>query len=185
MNPLQQIPANVRAILYWTGYVVGVLTQGITIVWGAIAAASPDVTMPLGLIIASAVLGMLQTQLNLLSGSNVHAYAGEHRADEDGRASLTLTLVLALAAIGVAIYLLSHSILLALVIVLAGLVLLLLLERRRPTAATSTSLHLVPGHGIVEQPQSSSVAFGSTLTVNGGIGSVPGSRVTGPISISS
>lgn len=71
MSPLQSIPANVRTTLYWIGYVAGVLGQGITLVWGAIAAASPDVTMPLGLVIASAVLGLLQTQLNLLAGSNV------------------------------------------------------------------------------------------------------------------
>jgi hypothetical protein len=71
MTPLQSIPANVRTTLYWIGYVAGVLGQGITLVWGAIAAASPDVTMPLGLVIASAVLGLLQTQLNLLAGSNV------------------------------------------------------------------------------------------------------------------
>jgi hypothetical protein len=71
MTPLQSIPANVRTTLYWIGYVAGVLGQGITLVWGAIATASPDVTMPLGLVIASAVLGLLQTQLNLLAGSNV------------------------------------------------------------------------------------------------------------------
>lgn len=71
MSPLQSIPANVRTTLYWIGYVAGVLGQGITLVWGAVAAASPDVTMPLGLVIASSVLGLLQTQLNLLAGSNV------------------------------------------------------------------------------------------------------------------
>ena len=71
MTPLQSIPAHVRTALYWVGYVAGVLGQGITLVWGAIAAASPEVSMPLGLVIASAVLGLLQTQLNLLAGSNV------------------------------------------------------------------------------------------------------------------
>ncbi len=71
MNPLQTIPAHVRVIFYWVGYVLGVLGQGTTIVWGAIAAASPDVSMPLGLVIFSAILGLLQTQLNLLAGSNV------------------------------------------------------------------------------------------------------------------
>lgn len=73
MNPLSSIPARVRLALYWTGYVVGILGQGITIVWGAIAAASPDVSMPLWLVIASAVLGLAQTQLNLLAGTNVAA----------------------------------------------------------------------------------------------------------------
>jgi hypothetical protein len=71
MTPLQSIPANVRTTLYWVGYVLGVLGQGITIVWGAIAAASPDVSMPTWLVIASAVIGLAQTQLNLLAGSNV------------------------------------------------------------------------------------------------------------------
>lgn len=71
MTPLQSIPAHVRTALYWVGYVAGILGQGITLVWGAIAAASPEVSMPLGLVIASAVLGLLQTQLNLLAGSNV------------------------------------------------------------------------------------------------------------------
>lgn len=71
MNALQSIPAHIRTILYWVGYVAGVLGQGITLVWGAVAAASPDVKMPLGLVIVSAVLGLLQTQLNLLAGSNV------------------------------------------------------------------------------------------------------------------
>lgn len=89
MNPLNQIPTKVRVYLYWAGYVAGVLGQGTTIVWGAIAAASPDVTMPLGLVIFSAVLGLAQTQLNLLAGSNVSTpdygtgvpnVSGEHRA---------------------------------------------------------------------------------------------------------
>lgn len=71
MNALQSIPAHIRTVLYWIGYVAGVLGQGITLVWGAVAAASPEVQMPLALVIASAVLGLLQTQLNLLAGSNV------------------------------------------------------------------------------------------------------------------
>ena len=71
MSPLQSIPAHVRTALYWVGYVFGVLGQGITIVWGAVAAASPHVSMPLWLVIASATIGLAQTQLNLLAGSNV------------------------------------------------------------------------------------------------------------------
>lgn len=70
---LTAIPPQVRAALYWCGYVIGVLGQGLTIVWGAIAAASPDISMPTWLVIASAVLGLLQTQLNLVAGSNVSA----------------------------------------------------------------------------------------------------------------
>lgn len=73
MTPLSSIPARVRLWLYWVGYVVGIVGQGITIVWGAVAASSPDVSMPLWLVIASAVLGLAQTQLNLLAGTNVSA----------------------------------------------------------------------------------------------------------------
>ena len=75
MNPLTHIPPTLRIALYWIGYVVGVLTQGTTVVWASIAAASPDVAMPLWLVITSAVLAFLQTQLNLLAGSNVPSYA--------------------------------------------------------------------------------------------------------------
>lgn len=86
MNPLSSIPPRVRLALYWIGYVVGVVGQGITIVWGAIAGASPDVSMPLWLVIASAVLGLAQTQLNLLAGSNMPSYddvaAGEVDPEE-------------------------------------------------------------------------------------------------------
>lgn len=70
-SPLTAVPPRVRARLYWAGYVLGVLGQGVTIVWGAVAASSPDVAMPLWLVIVSAVLGLLQTQLNLLAGSNL------------------------------------------------------------------------------------------------------------------
>lgn len=71
MNPLTSIPSRVRVWLYWAGYLLGVASQGVTIVWGAIAAASPDVEMPTWLIVASAVVAFAQTQLNLLAGSNV------------------------------------------------------------------------------------------------------------------
>lgn len=71
MTPLQAIPAHVRTTLYWVGYVLGIVAQGITIVWGAIAAASPDVSMPLWLVVTSALVGLAQTQLNLIAGANV------------------------------------------------------------------------------------------------------------------
>lgn len=71
MNPLQQIPAHVRTALYWTGYVVGCITQLTTLVWVTIAAARPDVDQPLWLIIASVVLAFITNQLNLLAGVNV------------------------------------------------------------------------------------------------------------------
>lgn len=83
MSPLQSIPPKVRATLYWAGYVLGVLGQGLTIIWGAIAAASPEISMPLGLVIASAVIGLLQTQLNLLAGSNLPSYVDVVEGEAD------------------------------------------------------------------------------------------------------
>jgi hypothetical protein len=71
MNPLHQIPPKIRLALYWSGYILGVVSSGITVVWGSIAAASPDVTMPLGLVVTQGVVTMLTTQLNLLAGSNL------------------------------------------------------------------------------------------------------------------
>lgn len=107
MNPLQSVPTNVRAVLYWVGYVVGVVSQMTTILWGAIAAASPDVEMPLGLVIASAVMGFLQTQLNLLAGSNVTNPREEDlvnpivNRDERGVYDTQQSLILALAVVGI------------------------------------------------------------------------------------
>lgn len=83
MSPLQSIPPKVRATLYWAGYVLGVLGQGLTIVWGSVAAASPDVAMPQWLVIASAVLALLQTQLNLLAGSNLPSYVDVVEGDAE------------------------------------------------------------------------------------------------------
>lgn len=77
MNPLTTIPPAVRTRLYWAGYLLGVLSLGMTTVWGAIAAASPDIEMPLWLVVASAVIGLAQTQLNLLAGANVPAVEQE------------------------------------------------------------------------------------------------------------
>ena len=45
--------------------------QGIAVTWVAITAAIPDATMPVGLVIAIGILGLAQTQLNLLAGTNV------------------------------------------------------------------------------------------------------------------
>lgn len=71
MSPLQSIPPKARLWLYWVGYIVGMIGQGMTLIWGTVAAARPDVEMPLWLLATSVTIGFLQTQLNLLAGSNV------------------------------------------------------------------------------------------------------------------
>lgn len=83
MNPLNSVPAKARLIMYWAGYILGVVGSTITSVWGIIAASSPDVHMPVGLVIGQAVLSVVISQLNLLAGSNVTSeeqYADEVRA---------------------------------------------------------------------------------------------------------
>jgi hypothetical protein len=88
MNPLTSIPLEVRVILYWAGYLCGVVSSGITAIWAAVAAASPTVTMPLWLVIAQAVVLLATTQLHLLAGANAsepfdpgadERYVPEHR----------------------------------------------------------------------------------------------------------
>lgn len=71
LTPLQNIPARVRVILYWVGYVLGVVSSLLSAVWVTVAASRPDVEMPLWLIIVQVVVTLLVTQLNLLAGSNV------------------------------------------------------------------------------------------------------------------
>lgn len=71
MNPLQSIPAKIRLVMYWAGYLLGVVSGGITSIWAIIAASSPDISMPMGLVITTAVLTILTSQLNLLAGANV------------------------------------------------------------------------------------------------------------------
>lgn len=74
MTPLEQVPPRVRLVAYWTAWVLGSISQGITVVWAAIAAASPEVRMPLWLVITSAIIGLAQSQLHLIAGSNVPPY---------------------------------------------------------------------------------------------------------------
>lgn len=109
MNPLHEIPAKTRSTLYWLGYIIGITGQGITIIWGSIAAASPDVSMPLWLVIASATLGLLQTQLNLLAGSNIapSPEAGNsNRRNDRGFASTNILMPVAVFVIAAVSYLL-------------------------------------------------------------------------------
>lgn len=94
MNPLQSVPANVRTKLYWIGYVVGAVSQGMALIWGIAAASSPTISMPLWLVLTSAGLAFLQTQLNLLAGSNVSLEANTVSLSTPGRlesVSLTAT----------------------------------------------------------------------------------------------
>jgi hypothetical protein len=45
-----------RKVLYLLAWIVGSISGTLTAVWGAVAAASPDVSMPLWLVITSAAL---------------------------------------------------------------------------------------------------------------------------------
>lgn len=82
MNPLANVPARIRVILYWIGYFLGVVGSSITSVTAIVAASSPTFSMPLWLVVAQAVLTIIVSQLNLLAGSNVTSedvYADEIR----------------------------------------------------------------------------------------------------------
>lgn len=75
MNALTNIPPGVRTALYLIGWFAGTTAAGITVVWAAIAAASPDVSMPLWLVIVSASAGFIGSQFNLLASANTPSYA--------------------------------------------------------------------------------------------------------------
>jgi hypothetical protein len=74
MNLLTDIPPNVRLAAYLTAWLTGTLSQGTAVVWAAVAAASPDVSMPMWLVITAAALGFITSQLNLLARANVPSY---------------------------------------------------------------------------------------------------------------
>jgi hypothetical protein len=60
-----------RKVLYLLAWIVGSISGTLTAVWGAVAAASPDVSMPLWLVITSAALTFVAAQLNLVARANV------------------------------------------------------------------------------------------------------------------
>jgi len=65
------LPPRVRVALYWSGYALGSLAALLTLVSGSIAAASPDVTLPVWVPIAAAAVGLVAAQLNGLAAQNV------------------------------------------------------------------------------------------------------------------
>lgn len=73
MNPLQNISLKWRAILYFAGYIFGLLNAAALTAEGAIAASINDWTPPVWMLAVQAVLVLLSTQLNLLAGSNLPA----------------------------------------------------------------------------------------------------------------
>ena len=87
MNPLQNISLKWRAILYFSGYVFGLLNAAALTAEGAIAASINDWTPPVWILATQAVLVLLSTQLNLLAGSNLPALQdvvqGEVELDRD------------------------------------------------------------------------------------------------------
>lgn len=71
MNALTNVPPAVRTACYLIGWLAGTIAAGITVVWAAIAASSPDVSMPIWLVIVGAGCGFLGSQFNLLASANV------------------------------------------------------------------------------------------------------------------
>jgi hypothetical protein len=66
-----QVPAHVRVILYWIAYCLGTVSSLFTGGWAIVAAASPDVTLPIWLAITQASVTLLTSQLHQLAQANV------------------------------------------------------------------------------------------------------------------
>lgn len=71
---MTDIDPAVRKVLYLLGWLIGTISGGLGVVWAAVAAASPDVSMPLWLVITTAALQFLAAQLNLVARANMPAY---------------------------------------------------------------------------------------------------------------
>lgn len=70
MNPLQGIPAKVRAWAYWISYALGNILGSVSVAW-AVIAATTSAEMPLWLAVTTAVVLYAQAQLNQIAGVNV------------------------------------------------------------------------------------------------------------------
>lgn len=69
--PVPDVSAAARAWLYFTAWLLGSFGQLGSIIWLSIAAASPDVSMPLWLVIGSPALAFVTAQLHALARGNV------------------------------------------------------------------------------------------------------------------
>lgn len=82
-NPLQDIPPGVRTALYWAGWLIGTIASGISAVWAAVAAASPDVKMPLWLIIVGSSATFISSQFHVMASQNVPSYVDVATGEAD------------------------------------------------------------------------------------------------------
>lgn len=69
--PVPDVSPNVRAWLYFIAWILNSVGQLVTIVWVALAAALPEVPMPIWLVIASPALAFVTAQLHALAGGNL------------------------------------------------------------------------------------------------------------------
>lgn len=69
--PVPDLSPKARGWAYLAAWLSGTLGQGVALVWGIVAAASDEVSMPLWLAIAAPVLGFVSAQLFALAGRNI------------------------------------------------------------------------------------------------------------------
>lgn len=69
--PVPAVPVRARAWLYFGAWLLNTFGQLGAVIWVAIAAASPDVSMPLWLAIGSPALAFITGQLHALAGGNL------------------------------------------------------------------------------------------------------------------
>jgi hypothetical protein len=121
--PVPVVPAKVRFVLYWLSWGASTLAGLVSGTWAIVAAASPDVTAPVWVTIASPVLLLVTAQLNALAGSNVtNASSLVVRREEGGVASLLLVGVV-LAVLGLVVWLFSTADVVGLILLVVGVIL--------------------------------------------------------------
>jgi hypothetical protein len=120
--PMPVVKDKVRFVLYWTSYFLSMAAGLISAAWQIIAAASPDVTAPLWVKLAPALLLLVVAQLNGLAGNNVvDAPSVVVRRDENGAAPLALVGVILIVA-GLVVWFATTAWLLGVIMVVVGLV---------------------------------------------------------------
>jgi hypothetical protein len=123
--PVPVVPAKLRFVLYWLSWGFSTLAGLVSGTWAIVAAASPDVTAPVWVTIASPVLLLVTAQLNALAGSNVTNQPTLVVRREEGGYTTMQGVGVALLVVGIVLVVLGYTVL-GVVSAVVGVVLLVI-----------------------------------------------------------
>jgi hypothetical protein len=118
--PMPVVPAKVRFVLYWTSYFLSMAAALLSAGWQIVAAASPDVSAPLWIKLASPLMLLVVAQLNALAGSNVTSQPSLVVRREEGGAASLLAVGLVVALVGLILLLATTLDILGIILLIVG-----------------------------------------------------------------